>query len=147
MFTVLPFETDHLLAIHPDPHGSAALIGEANLQRYAERFSGGPAVTLFKDDEPVACGGIVLMWPGVGEAWIVFGEKAYRYPKEIFRVCLRFMASAIKHFKLVRIQASTVAEFEEANRWAEHLGFIMEGTRRKYMGGQDYNSYALIVED
>lgn len=86
----------------------------------------GPAYTLFIDEIPVMCAGVVILKPGLGEAWMVLSSLFYRYKKECFMVVRDRLEIIIHGQNLKRVQALIETDFPKAEHWLYHLGFLRE---------------------
>ena len=114
-----------------------------------DRFVGIPysyMETVMLEDEPVAVLGMVLLWKVVAEVWTVISEAAKKAPIS-FHKCV--LASLIYHERLLGVSRTQMAvrkEFEEGRKWAESLGFDLEGIMVKYgPDGKDFYRYARIT--
>ena len=90
-------------------------------------------------------GGIIPVWDGVGEAWIIPSKKM----GERKIAASRWMRIAFDHLfdelKLHRAQAYADASFTEACRVLEWVGMEKEGIMRKYgSDGRDHYRYAKV---
>ena len=121
----------------------------AKSKLYAEFYaSRGPAFTALTDDGEIAgCAGIMIMWPGVGEAWILFNhELAKKHKKDAYEIVLRHLLVIIEEKKLHRVQAHCNTNLPHAVKYLEGLGFKREGTMGKYdEEGNDHYLYAMVI--
>ncbi len=139
-YSLRPFEPDHLKALN----GSSNILGAFNLDELIKSYQRGPAFTAFYKNEIIAIAGITLVWPGLGEAWALFGKNPQRHKFFIHREALRHIEQIAKEKKLERIQGCAIKEHEAGKRWLEHLGFEYEGPMRKFWMGKDFVRYARI---
>lgn len=94
--------------------------------------SDGPAYSFFYNDKLLACCGIRIFWPGVGEAWLCCSPEIENFKRELVvysRSCLRNM---IEENGLWRVECNVRADFPAAIRLVRRLGFNIEAQRRKY---------------
>lgn len=107
---------------------------------------GGPAFTLFDGDQPVACGGVVLAWKGVGEAWLIPHENPRPWGREIIYAARHFLRMICKREKLHRLQACCVCNHGIDYRWFRAMGFKDEPVLlKKYTPtGKDCLLYARL---
>jgi hypothetical protein len=113
-------------------------------------FGKGPGRTLEADDGTVlACAGITLIWPGLGEAWLlVKPEVARRYRVTLYKAIVEGLREMIAAYHLRRVQAVVIAGFPEGERLAAHLGFTEEGVMRRYdVLGRDCVRYAWLSQE
>lgn len=98
-----------------------------------------PGIALLADGEVVACGGVVIIWPGVGEAWMRTSPLLERYPVASLRLTKQFLNTAANCLKLRRMQCTVRKGYAPAIKWAERLGFASEGVLRGFgPDGEDY---------
>ena len=115
----------------------------------AEIFaSRGPAFTAMLGREILGCAGVMIMWPGVGEAWAVFNEKvSLLFKKEAYVYAANHLYAIIKHKNLHRVQAHCRVDLPKAIRYAENLGFKREAVMEKYdEDGTDHYLYAMVIK-
>jgi hypothetical protein len=55
----------------------------------------------------------------------------------------RFLHRMAKELKAVRLETESL-NCDLLNRWHKFLGFELEGTKRKYLNGRDYNMWSMI---
>lgn len=84
------------------------------------------ARTLEHEGVPVACYGIVIRWPGLGEVWGMFSQTALDHPTHLARDVRAWLEIAEEFYELHRIQTSAPVEHAAAHRWLMHLGFVPE---------------------
>jgi len=149
---VLPFEAPHAEALRLRPEAAFVLgrlaaqaDGIAQLARgYA---AAGPAWTLMAADGPVACGGAVLFWPGVGELWCWLGREADGWDVSLARAARRRVDALFQGHGLRRAQAHVRADDERAMRFARFLGLGLEGRCPGYgPDGAEHHLYGRVVQ-
>lgn len=116
-----------------------------NPELIAKSLLRGPAYTI-TNGVPVACGGILPLWEGVGEGWIVTSPLVEKYPYTFAKTVWRETERLIRSLNLDRIQTVVDAEHTVSQIWVERMGFENEGLMKKYLGGRDFFRYALIRE-
>ena len=94
----------------------------------------------------VGIAGIIPYEEGVGMGWSVlsteFPKYALRCTREIKRYCAEKLRTTFH-----RIEIQTDAQFQQANRWAEMLGFEFESVRKQGSPfRQDMNVYVMLRE-
>jgi hypothetical protein len=122
-----PLRPEHVSALRLRPRADSVLarLGrpEALAARYAE---GGPAWTLLAHDWPLACGGAVRFWPGVGELWCWAGEGVERFGVGFARQARAVVALGATH-GFHRLQAHVLETDQRARSFALFLGLMPEG--------------------
>ena len=112
------------------------------------RENNGQCITGVVDGRIVGCGGIDVMWPGVGEVWVMLSYEIDRFPKRAYKVIVDGLKKLIKDNDLWRIQAWGRVDFPQAHTLFRHLGFEVEGKARKYsVDGVDCILYAKVNDD
>lgn len=105
----------------------------------------GPAYTFYRNDKAVMCAGIVLCFPGMGEAWLVADRAIKQFPYAAFRALLDSMEQHIEQDKLHRVQANTISSWRGAIHFIEKMGFEKECTMRKAgPAGEDRDLFARV---
>jgi len=112
----------------------------------ARNLMRGPALTGFSDGEIIACGGIMPLWKGVGEAWVVTSPLVLKCSFSFVKVILRKLPIFSNILELERVQTTVDVEHTTSIKWVERMGFVREGLMHKYINGRDYYRYALIKE-
>jgi hypothetical protein len=77
--------------------------------------------TAFVDDEVVACGGTVEMWPGRHTAWMQLNKTSAPYMLFITKAAMAALQKVEG-----RIEMSVQSDFDAGHRWARMLGFGIE---------------------
>ena len=145
MIKVREYKPKDYMVINRRRFDSMTFLNFPDPSAIAENLLKGPAYTI-TNGVPVACGGILPLWKGVGEGWVVTSSLVEKYPvifaKTVWRATLRLIES----MDLDRIQTVVDAEHTVSQMWVQRMGFKREGLMQKYMGGRDYIRYALIRE-
>ena len=115
----------------------------ANPEAVSKNLLRGKAYTL-TNGSPIACAGILPLWKGVGEGWVVTSDLVEKYPVSFAKTVWRGMVHTIKTLKLERVQTIVDVEHTVSQEWVEWMGFEQEGIMRKYLGGRDFFRYALV---
>lgn len=136
---VRPFHVEHLKAmqLQPSQAGRAHLLkGEV-----LDFLSGLEAYTAFVGDKPMACCGLVDIWPGRAMAWAFIAEDVGRHMVGVTKAVRRFLDLKAPR----RCEMYVDAGFEPGYRWAELLGFTREGYLRAFdADGRDQVLYARV---
>lgn len=103
----------------------------------------GPCFTALLHGSPVACFGLVLMWPGVAEAWMLTDEAIKGHALALTRAARKFFDCAEQSFQLHRTQITCDTRFEGAVEWAQAVGFRVEARLRRY--GPDGTDHVLMT--
>jgi RimJ/RimL family protein N-acetyltransferase len=64
--------------------------------------------------------------------WSIISDDARRYPKQLTIVAKSFSDIVAQSLSLHRLQLTVRLDEPRALRWAEYLGFEIEGLMRKY---------------
>jgi ribosomal protein S18 acetylase RimI-like enzyme len=76
--------------------------------------------------------GCIILWTGVAEMWSIISDDARRYPKQLTLVAKGFSDIVAQSLSLHRLQLTVRSDEPRALRWAEYLGFEIEGLMKKY---------------
>jgi len=86
---VMPFHAEDMLWILQNgikEFGLKCIPSEQMIELAQAREENGQCVTGWVDGKIVGCGGIDLMWPGVGEVWLFVSYETDIVPIRAFRV-------------------------------------------------------------
>jgi hypothetical protein len=132
---IIDFDPKHLAAIKPQ----LAQAHEFNPESLASPT--GLAWSAMDGDKPIACAGLVEVWGGRAYAWAILSQDAGPYMRWLTREIRFRLARA----PFQRVEMAVDASFANGCRWAEMLGFSMEGLGRKYLpNGHDAFIYARV---
>jgi hypothetical protein len=120
----------HYMSMKPDQLPSARAVSMDHMLEMQARL--GLAVTALVHGKPVAMFGCIILWTGVGEMWSIISDDARRYPKQLTIVAKEFSDIVTQSLSLHRLQITVRSDEPRALRWAEYLGFEVEGLMRKY---------------
>ncbi len=125
---IIPFDPNHLNDMDINwlsPMISTMFITQANLMAYV-----GPCFSGLHEGRIVGCAGLIQLWPGVAQAWVVLDKK---YPKlAVYRAIKRALETLIKVCNYHRVQANTPIEFEAGHVMLKGLGFRPEAPMKEY---------------
>lgn len=131
--TWVPFAPEHLHAFSPAPVFEADGCASADLAEHARAsLVAGPAWSVCMDGRPVGCGGVVLLWRGVGEAWSLSAPGLGGSALVLHRIVAQRLRAAEREHGLHRIQTSVQIDNRQGRRWVAALGFREEGIMRGY---------------
>jgi len=139
---------DHLLSILPkmrerDRFEILNASRYPSLSAWAKSRVEAPGVswTLLVNGVPVWCGGVLDgAVEGIGALWLVGTNEAARYAKHVLRVWK--VIRQVGGYR--RLECKCYADNVTANKFAERVGFRLEGTLRGYgLGGEDLNQYGI----
>lgn len=147
MIEIIPFEPQHVLSLDP-AHDLASFDELRKSSGYPERLrAGGPAFTARDSEtgEALACAGIAVLWPGVGEGWGFLGKSIAGRNFVLGRTVRKGIRQLMDAYRLHRIQATCEAENTKAGRWLLWLGFQYEGDMPGYgIHGETHSRYAIV---
>jgi len=107
----------------------------------------GPGYTARLHGQVLACAGIQIPWPGLGEAWAVIAPEGRRYPRYVHFAVRSGMRRLIAEHGLRRVEATVALDFDEGHRWVTLLGFVEDGIADGYLpDGGDAMRYVLRVK-
>lgn len=112
----------------------------------ADILTGGAhAWTLSIGGVVVGCGGLVPKWRGVAAAWSTVGAVPRRAWPSVTGFVRAQLDQALAEGNLHRIEASVRSDHAAGHRWAERLGFTLEGRARAYDPFKvDHDLYAMV---
>lgn len=86
----------------------------------------GPAFTIFIEEEPITCGGIILLPCQKGEAWLISSKTVLNIKLFLYKSIKNYLSSMTKENKLRRVQALCDPSFKKGISLLKHLGFENE---------------------
>ncbi len=95
----------------------------------------------------VGVGGVVILWEGVGELWLILSKDFKGLGKVAALVAIQDkIEEIIKENNLRRIQAAVRTDFPQAVKMIEYFGFEREGLLKQYCPDKgDVYVYARII--
>ena len=128
-----------------DGKPDAKLFLGVNEEEVARSYSArGVAFTGVVDGEILACAGVVILWPGMGEAWALVTPRIKDHKFFFHRTTLQYLDLIAQENHLDRIQANVQKDFGAGHRWAMSLGFRPEGDMLMFFGGMTFTRYGKI---
>lgn len=125
---LIPFRTEHAAGLRLRPEANAVLSRLAPVAELARAYAAaGPAWTFMAGDWPLACGGAVRFWPGVGELWCWTGEDAGHWSVGFARQARAVVRVLRDAYGFHRLQAHVRETDKSAARFAGFLGLAFEG--------------------
>lgn len=123
----IPFEPEHLFFID-DYEGTHRLSRLKVLEIGAEHVKRGPCISIEYDAEIVACAGIHIQRPGIGESWVTICQR--NHGPSILKLIREMLGKGIRDNNLLRVQA-IIFDRPEFIRFEKFFGFEYEGRLRK----------------
>lgn len=135
MIRVEPFLPEHLENL---------VVQESQRHEKPTRLRDG--TTLFKGDQILGIVGGFKWNPGVIQIWAILSEDIKKYPISFHKICLELIDFCEQQHSPRRLQIDVRVDFERGQRWAESMGFIREGTMKKFASdGSDCYLYGKVV--
>lgn len=149
MIEVVPFKPEHINRL-ADMGGMGDLGDLAEMARDQCNYGDSTAAfTALDGVRLVGMAGFQTLWAGSAEAWFIPGEVRRRdWPRLTDLICAGIATAHGRH-DLWRLQISVVAGWPAAHRWAQRLGFRIEGEPMEGFGpdGRNYWRYVHIDRD
>ena len=99
----------------------------------------GLSFTLLVDNNPIFSGGIIPLWDGVAEGWVIASKRIYDHKIKSVSSIKKRLDLLCNNNNIWRVQTSVKENFEVGIRFAEWLGLKKEGLMLKY--GPDKTNY------
>jgi hypothetical protein len=143
---IVPFEIAHLEIIKARKFEARELARLPDLEgRVLGYMARGMAYTGFLGEEILMCGGIVLLWPGVGEGWSITTPLVTAHPVLFHFAMRRIMELLVRTMGLWRLEVAIQGDHYVSQRWIKRLGFEFEGFKQAYgPDGSDYVGFARV---
>ncbi len=107
-------------------------INGSTLDRAKAKEDTGPGVTAVDDGRIIACAGMQVFWPGVGEAWCTFVEDIGRYSTRLATLFRPVVRDWVADYDLHRLQAIIRSDFGAGIRMVEWIGFKQDAELPQY---------------
>ena len=148
---IRPFVANDMVFIieHGVKEFSLKAMADDHIRELAQaRENNGQCITGVVKDKIIGCGGIDLMWEGVGEVWVLLAYDIGIYSMAAYEVIRDGLKKLIEDNNLRRVQAWGKVGFDASHTLFRHLNFKPEGIARKYgYDGSDYILYGLVKDD
>lgn len=143
--TIVPFKWYHIKAM--DLRADERMFME-KMGDYAERAkhyaTRGPCYSVVVEGEGIACcWGLIEMWPGVYECWMITSTIIERYPVNTIRKARRCFDLVESEMQSHRMQIVVKASAAQSLRFASALSFKTEGVLKTY--GPDGSDYIMMA--
>ena len=99
----------------------------------------GLSFTLLANDNVVLAGGIIPMWNGVAEGWVMCSQRIFDHKIKAVSAVKKRLDYLCLNNKIRRLQTAVKEEFYTGVRFAEWLGLKKEGLMKYY--GLDQTNY------
>lgn len=100
------------------------------------------------DGEPVAIGGFVPIWPGLGSGWIWGTDRWDEVVLEVTRAMKRSILPSLDRRGVHRIECRPMAGNDVVIRWLGLVGFKQEAVTPRFgRGFEDFVLCARVVDD
>ena len=99
----------------------------------------GLSFTLLADNKPILSGGIIPLWNGVAEGWVMASKEANNYKVKSASAVKKRLDLLCNNNNIYRLQTAVKEEFKTGVRFAEWLGLRKEGLMTMY--GPDQTNY------
>jgi len=123
---------------------------EEAVKNYPKLIPTPPAFTAIFDDKIVGVGGMIILWDGVGEMWLMLTADCKRegvFGIIAFGAIKNKVDELIEKHKMRRVQCTVRVDFPKARKMVEALGFRQEGIMLSYCpDGGDVWRYARIIK-
>ena len=99
----------------------------------------GLSYTLLFNNNPVIAGGIIPIWDGVAEGWVMSSKRVFEHKIRAASAVKKRLDYLCINNNILRLQTSVKADFKLGVRFATWLGLEIEGLKKCYgPDGSDY---------
>ena len=110
-------------------------------------ISGAPGVryAVLRNGFPASVFGVVPLFPGVGQAWLIGTDEIGKCGVEVAHACKKIIDALLDSGVHHRIQAFSADFHTQAHTWLKLIGFEQESTLRKFgKDGSDFYCFATV---
>ena len=128
-------------------HAEEILAGDQIEQwsMHSDRLASVESYTLLHDGNPAISTGVIELWPGVGEAWMLSNDILQAHPLAMSRAVKRSLFWHIEKKGYWRVQANVRVGWPQAEKFAEFVGMKREGLMPTFGQQQeDHYRYAWV---
>ena len=100
--------------------------------------------TACRNNEIICSGGIIPIWDGVYEGWVMASHLIWQNQFGGARIIKKGMEILIEEYKVVRLQTAIKKDFILGQRFGSWLGMTNEGLMKKYQNNEDYYRFARV---
>ena len=139
-FEIVPYQVQHGDDMIEFGLNDKLMDWDANFTENRIDFAlAGLSFTLLCNSECVCSGGIVPLWSGVAEGWVISSKRIYENRIKASRLIKKRTDLLCAANKIWRLQTAVKSNFKTGLRFAEFLGFKNEGLMKAY--GPDKTDY------
>jgi len=139
-FKIVPYEVDHGDEIIEFGMNDKLMeIDASYTNNRLDMAIPGLSFTLMLDATPIVSGGIVPMWEGVAEGWVLSSKHIFDYKIKAASSVKKRLDYLCINNKITRLQTAVKEEFYMGVRFAQWLGLEKEGLMKFY--GLDKTNY------
>ena len=139
-FEIVPYNTQHGDEMIEFGLNDKLMDIDANFTENRIDFAlAGLSFTLLHNNFPVCSGGIVPLWTGVAEGWVISSKRIFKKRIKASRLIKKRTDLLCAANKIWRLQTAVKSNFKTGLRFAEFLGFKNEGLMKAY--GPDKTDY------
>ena len=148
MASLIPFKNEHAHSMVQGIMNSSYTQVEEDLRPLLDGLEVETmSFTAIDDNKNIICsGGIIPLWQGVYEGWVMASDLSKQNPVTAARVIKKGLNFLVEKYDVVRLQTAVKKDFDMGKKFAEWLGMQLEGEMRKYQNELDYLRYARIYK-
>lgn len=108
---------------------------EGAVKNYPKMIPTPPAFTALLEGKIVGVGGMIILWEGVGEMWLMLTAECKRegvFGIMTFEAIKKKVDELIEEHKIRRAQCTVRVDFPKAKKMVIALGFTLEGLMKCY---------------
>ena len=140
---VVPFHNSHLNVMDFRKQDLQIINGFINYNELTKNLNdNGLSFTGIANQKFVCCFGLVKIWEGNYEGWLLPSKDVGKNKFAFHRAALRFFTYAADKLNIHRIQMIVLISNDIAYKWAQKCYFTQEGLLREY--GPDRSDYYMM---
>ena len=139
-FEIVPYKPDHGNQMIEFGLNDKLMDHDATFKENRIDFAlAGLSFTLLCNSEPICSGGIIPLWNGSAEGWVISSKRIFKNRIRASRLIRKRTDLLCANNNIWRLQTAVKADFKIGLRFAEFLGFKNEGLMTGY--GPDKSDY------
>ena len=146
MLKLIPFEAMHAqVLVHGLMNNNILKLAEKHRHLLNDLEVKNKSFTAITDEGIVCSGGIVPVWEGVYEGWVMGSQLINKYKLSSARLIKWGLDKVIIENKMNRLQTAVLKDYAVGHQFAKWLGLENEGLMKQYgVDKKDYYRYARI---
>ena len=127
-YEIIPFNAEACDKLRKTLHGFEIDTDSETYVKAMSQYPNTAFCSVGSDGSVLAAAGIMPLWKGVGEAWVLAPPSTNEhFGLYLHRAVTTYLDRIVKEYQLHRVQSAVLCDFITSHRWIKRLGFMKEG--------------------